>query len=355
MAIFKPRYRTSNIQKQKILYYTITAAIIIVAVVLLIGPCSSDKEQPIIKPAKEMLTFKTPPKALDAEPEIIPVKKEVLVKKETLIEKEPQPEEIMPADTNPTVNNRVLTLLQKAQENIEKRNIIAARGILNDVFSMPIQPKIRENIRRQMAGLADEWLFSKKVLISDNLCGTYKVQPGDIFSVIAKKYKVPYEILMKINNITNPRSLQVGQTLKVINGPFHAIIYRSAFFMDVYLQNTYVRSYKIGTGKEGRDTPLGQWRVKSGGKLIKPSWTDPETNVRYTADDPDYPLGSGYIALEGIEPKTEDISGIALHGTKDENTISTRSSRGCIRLFNGDLIELFNMLEPVHSEVNILE
>ncbi|NIA16978.1 MAG: L,D-transpeptidase family protein, partial [Planctomycetes bacterium] len=148
---------------------------------------------------------------------------------------------------------------------------------------------------------------------------------------------------------------QVGQTLKVVNGPFHVILYRSAFSMDVYLQNTYVRTYRIGTGKENRDTPLGRWRVKVGGKLIRPTWTDPDTGVTYTADNPDYPLGSGYIALEGIEPKTKDISGIALHGTKDEKTIGTRSSRGCIRLFNGELIEVFNMLEPGYSEVNILE
>ena len=343
MAIFRPNYRTTTVKGQKILYYSITAVIIIAAVILLLGPCNNED-----KPAKP-IKFETLP--MQQEPELLP-------------EPLPEPTEKAPLtteqnhvliDTNSTGNDKVLSLLQQAQDNIDKQKIIVARSILNDVFAMQLQPGVRENLRRKMTELAELWLFNRTTLIGDTLCGFYKVKPGDVFSIIGKEYKVPYEILMKINGITNPRSLQVGQTLKVVHGPFHAIVYRSAFLMDVYLQNTYVCSYKIGIGKEGKETPIGRWRVKPGGKLIKPTWTDPETNTTYTSDDPNYPLGSGYIALEGIEDKTKGISGIAIHGTKDEATISTRSSQGCIRLFNGDLIELFNLLEPGYSEVNILD
>ena len=339
-----PNYRRGA-NKQKILYYSITAAIIIVAVILLLGPLSG-KDKPAVEPGpvKEAIKFETLP--IQPAPEVAEVPEETALNTEygKLL-----------TDANSTTNSRVLSLLAQAQDNISKRKIIAARNMLNDVFAMPLTPVVRENLRKQMAVLAEQWLFNKAVLIGDNLCGTYRVRPGDVLSVIARQHKVPYELLMKINNISNPKSLQVGQALKVVNGPFHVIAYCSDFSMDLYLQNTYIRSYKIGTGKEGKDTPLGRWRVKAGGKLVRPTWTDPETNVTYNANDPGYPLGSGYIALEGIEPKTKDISGIAIHGTKDEETISTRSSGGCIRLFNGDLIELFNMLESGYSEVNILE
>ena len=33
-----------------------------------------------------------------------------------------------------------------------------------------------------------------------------------------------------------PESLQAGQRIKVVNGPFHAKVYRSTFKMDVYCQ-----------------------------------------------------------------------------------------------------------------------
>jgi len=125
--------------------------------------------------------------------------------------------------------------------------------------------------------------------------------------------------------------------------------------MDVYLQNMYVKTYKVGLGREGYETPVGLWRARPGGKLVKPTWTDPETGRTYHSEDPNYPLGSGWIALDGIDSRTRGIEGIAIHGTKDETTIGTRSSRGCIRLYNGDLVELFDMFEPGHSELRVIE
>ncbi len=117
----------------------------------------------------------------------------------------------------------------------------------------------------------------------------------------------------------------------------------------------YVKSYKIGIGRDEYDTPTGTWRVASGGKLIKPPWTDPDTKRLYTASDPDYPLGSRWIALEGLEGDARGRTGFALHGTKDPETIGTRSSRGCIRLYNGEIIELYSMLEEGKSLVKVIE
>ena len=71
--------------------------------------------------------------------------------------------------------------------------------------------------------------------------------------------------------------------------------------LDLYLQNTYVKSFRVGLGKTGKDTPTGLWQVKSDGKLISPTWTDPDTGKTYKANDPDYPLGSRWIALKGVE------------------------------------------------------
>ncbi len=174
-----------------------------------------------------------------------------------------------------------------------------------------------------------------------------------MLSTIAKRHKVPYQILLDINGIKKAEHLQAGQAIKVINGPFHTILYSSAFTMDLYLQNTYVMSFKVGLGKDGFDTPTGLWVVKPGGKLIKPAWTDPDTGRRYEAEDPNYPLGSRWIGLEGLEGAAKGRTGFAIHGTKDEHTIGTKSSRGCIRLFNGEAIMMYNMLESGVSEVRV--
>jgi lipoprotein-anchoring transpeptidase ErfK/SrfK len=166
-------------------------------------------------------------------------------------------------------------------------------------------------------------------------------------------YNVPYEILMQINGIERPELLKAGATLKVINGPFNAIVYRSAFTMDLYLQNTYVKSFKVGLGKAGMETPTGRWRVKEGGKLVKPIWTDPISGKTYHPEDPDYPLGSRWIALEGIEGAAVGRTGFAIHGTKDPEQIGSPGSQGCIRLHNGDAILVYNLMMPGMSLVDV--
>ena len=259
------------------------------------------------------------------------------------------------AEANGLTSPRVAAILKDAQKDIAEERVIAARDTLNDVLNMAMEENLREQIKKQMSTLANDWLLSRTVHLGDNLCSTYQVQPGDILTQVAAGFKVPYQFLMRINNIPNEKSLQAGQKIKVVHGPFHAIVYRSSFTMDLYLQNIYVKTYRVGLGKEGHETPSGLWRAKIGGKLIKPTWTDPETGKTYHADDPDYPLGSGWIALEGIDSRTRGIDGIAIHGTNDEQTIGTKSSRGCIRLFNGELVELYDMFAEGFSELRVVD
>lgn len=232
-------------------------------------------------------------------------------------------------------------------------NIIAARDRLNEALSMPMSSQQRLFVKNKLSELAKIWLFSRTVVPGDNLCRSFKVRSGDLLSTIGKEHKVPYEILMKINGIARPEALQADQQIKVINGPFHVRIYRSTFTMDIYLQNTFVQSLKVGLGKAGTQTPTGLWQVKN--KLIEPPWPDPVSGKILHAGDPDYALGSRWIGLDGIEGEAKGRTGFGIHGTKDPETIGTESSLGCIRLHNGDAIHVYNMLIPVSSKVVIVE
>ncbi|MFA5291772.1 MAG: L,D-transpeptidase family protein [Phycisphaerae bacterium] len=259
------------------------------------------------------------------------------------------------ADVNLNANPRIAAMLRDAQNCIAGGKIIVARNTLNDILNMSLDATTRDVVKKQLSDLAQEWLFSRTIQLGDDLCSSYKVQSGDSLAQIGARYKVPYKLLMKLNNIASDKSLRADQVIKVVHGPFHAIVYSSAFTMDLYLQNVYVKSYKIGIGKEGHETPVGLWKAEVGGKMVKPTWTDPDTGKTYHADDADYPLGSGWIALEGIDNRTRGIEGIAIHGTNDETTIGTKSSRGCIRLYNGELIEVYDMLEAGYSELRVVE
>jgi LysM repeat protein len=254
-------------------------------------------------------------------------------------------------------NPQVAELITEAMTYIEAKpaRIIDAREKLNETLSLPMSEQQRAFVKKRLSELADKWLFSRTIFPQDKLTGSYKVLPGDLLAGIGKQFKVPYEILAEINNMSRPEALQAGDTIKVINGPFHVRVYRSTFTMDLYLQDTFVRSFPVGLGKPGMETPTGLWVVKKDGKMISPKWTDPISGRTYEPEAPDYPLGSRWIGLEGIEGEAIGRTGFAIHGTKDTNGIGVADSQGCIRLHNGDAVLVYNLLEPGESRIEVVE
>jgi hypothetical protein len=231
--------------------------------------------------------------------------------------------------------------------------IVEAREKLNKMLSTAMSQQQLSLVQKELSELSEKWLFGRTVFPEDKLCGSYKVEDGDTAVAIGRKFKVPWEIIMKINNIDNPNMLRSGKTIKVINGPFHCRINRSTFTMNLFLQDTFVRSFTVGLGKSGMETPTGRWMVKQGGKLITPAWTDPDSGKRYEADDPDYPLGARWIALEGVDGDARGKTGFAIHGTKEPEHLGKASSRGCIRLENEEVKLVYDLLTPGLSQVEV--
>jgi hypothetical protein len=351
--------------------YTILLAVLVICVVIAFyyGPFGKNEAETIDTAPQGDTNVDTTkadePKAPD-ESKI----KEPVVTKETQVnetsaftppvevKKEPELPKIAPEPApGPTVepNPEAAELITSAKALLGEKpsRIIEARDKLNQALRMPMSAQQRLSVKNQLSELSNQWLFSRTVLPDDPLCESYLVRPGDRLTAIGDKYKVPYEILMTINNISRPEALPAGEAIKVIKGPFHAKVYRSAFTMDVYLQNTYVRSFRVGLGKSGMETPTGLWRVKSDGKLVEPIWTNPIDGKTYHPEDPDYPLGSRWIALEGLSGEAKNRTGFAIHGTKDPEQIGSAGSQGCIRMHNGDAILIYNMMFPGLSQVEV--
>ena len=334
--------------------FFILALIVIVIMIFTLSKCRNGDEEPIAPKdiedaaAVEMIEETGPEPLPEPEPEPEP-----LPKPEETVEPEDKGGQ---GELSDSTDSRARALIDEALGDITAGQIIAARDKLVQALPMKLGGKMLAMVKAQLTELSKKWLFSKVTYQGDTLTGIYEVQRGDLLSNVARRYKVPYESLMMINGIKDARRLRAGDKIKIINGPFHAIVYRSTFTMDLYLgSKTYVKTYKVGLGKAGKETPTGKWRVKVDGKLIKPDWTDPETGRRYIADDPDYPLGSCWISLEGLEGNAKGRTGFAIHGTKDPQTIGTRSSLGCIRLHNGQATEVFNLLATGLSEVRVVD
>lgn len=269
------------------------------------------------------------------------------------------PAQPLPAGSIPAMTNtspEAAAVVDQAMKEESAGKLIVARNKYNAALAMPLSPQVRDAVKDRLSSLSQKWLFAAQIFPDDTMTEAYKVGPGDKLELIGKSYKVPHELIMRINNIKNARLLQAGKTLKVPKGPFHLKVSLSTFTLEVWQQNkVFVKRYKIGIGAEGKDTPTGTFRVKSNGKLIQPPWPNPETGRMVHPDDPLYPLGTRWIGLDGIDGAAKGRTGFGIHGTKEPETIGKRSSQGCIRLFNGEVQELYDLMTQGVSEVVVMD
>ncbi len=78
----------------------------------------------------------------------------------------------------------------------------------------------------------------------------YVVQPGETLAQIAEQCRVPWLLLAKINGLPDPEHLQPGQRLKVVRGPFGAVIHLDRFQMTLLLNDRFAGQFHIGIGSQ---------------------------------------------------------------------------------------------------------
>jgi hypothetical protein len=193
------------------------------------------------------------------------------------------------------------------------------------------QPDLRPQLMSRIEGTARKIYFQPQPHYMD----AYEIQAGDRLQDIAKGYQISWEYLARLNR-ADPRRIREGQKLKVIKGPFGAVIDLSDYELTLHAHGHFVYRFPVGIGKDG-STPTGTFAVQE--KLVDPTYYGPEGVV--ANDDPANPLGERWIGIG-------DSYGI--HGTIEPETIGQSASRGCIRLLNKDVEIVYDLL-TVGSEV----
>jgi LysM repeat protein len=96
----------------------------------------------------------------------------------------------------------------------------------------------------------------------------YIVQAGDTLDAVATKYDVPAALLAKINGVPQTGPLTPGQELKVVRGPFTALIDLSKRKMTLMLDRRYAGQFAIELDPTST-VEEGQWKVAQ--KLLTPA------------------------------------------------------------------------------------
>ncbi len=240
--------------------------------------------------------------------------------------------------------DQVETVYQEGMQAWQAGDLLKARDALNRVLHAAIPAERQAQIREVLNQIAEKTIFAPFVILpGETMAEDYVVVQNDNLQKIGRIYKVTEELLSVVNGNMNKNVIRTGRRLKVVKGPFHATVVKSSFEMHLYLQNVYVRTYKVALGADN-STPTGKWVVTD--RLTDPTWTNPRTGQRIAASDPQNPLGEFWIALDGIEGRALGQSGYGIHGTIDDSSIGTQASMGCVRLSSKDIEVVYAMLVP---------
>jgi len=248
-----------------------------------------------------------------------------------------------------------------ARQKQQEGDLVTARILFSRVLADgKLMPSEEQAVREELSKINDDLVFSPKVTATDPFVETYKVQSGDSLDGIRKRMKLSTEwrLIQRVNRISNPNNLRLGQTLKILRAQFHVVVHKSQYRLDLFMgppddesKWLFVRSFTVGLG-EGNSTPVGTFVVRPASKLVNPYWVNPRTGERFGADDPKNPIGEYWVGLEGVGESIAQ-SGYGIHGTIDPESIGKQKSMGCVRLGAEDIALLYEMLGEGSSMVKI--
>jgi len=209
---------------------------------------------------------------------------------------------------------------------LDQNKLAEAHLALSEWYGSPVlTPDDEAQLVDLLDRLAGTVIYSRQ----HQLERPHEVQPGETLEQIAGLYEVPWELLANINGIRDPQRLRTGQELKVIRGPFNALVELEKFRLTLFVQGRYAGRFKIGIGKD-ETTPLGDFEILQ--KIVNPTYYGKPV---IDQDDPNNPLGDYALDLGNK---------ILIHGTNDPQSIGRAESKGCIRLDNRDIKDVFEIL-----------
>lgn len=123
--------------------------------------------------------------------------------------------------------------------------------------------------------------------------------------------------------------------------------------LQLHRDGEVVREWPVAVGQPSHPTPTGVFTV--GAKRVDPTWTNPAPNgwgadlPEVVGPGPDNPMGPRAVNWNRNGSDTL----IRFHGTNEPSSIGTAASRGCVRMFNDDVIELYELVPRGTTIVSI--
>jgi L,D-transpeptidase ErfK/SrfK len=169
---------------------------------------------------------------------------------------------------------------------------------------------------------------------------------------LARKYSIGYNEITAANSDIDPWVPEKGAKIviptvwllpeRMENGVLINLAEMRLYYFFNVEKNKYVKTFPIGIGSQGSNTPVGDFRITL--KVKDPVWKVPES-IReedpelpeFVLPGPDNPLGGYWLHLS--------INSYGIHGTNKPLGIGRKVSHGCLRLYPEDIKVLYTFIK----------
>ena len=222
----------------------------------------------------------------------------------------------------------LLPSMEKVQAFLNQSKFAEAHEELSHWFDHPqLSEEERNRVQTTLDQLAGRVIYSREHLLEP----PHTIVQGETLQAVADRYQVPMELLVKINGIADPLYLPAGTQLKVIKGPFDALVDKSRRQLTLFVgDGLYAGSFPVGFGRD-LTLPEGNYVVQA--KLVNPTFQAADGMI--AADDPSNPLGERWLDLGNRQ---------GIHGSIDPAALASPGSRGYLILNPRDSEDVYDIL-----------
>src|SRR3989339_49780 len=210
---------------------------------------------------------------------------------------------------------------------------------------------LRSNITKEKAAEIKNRLgeLNKKLVFSsfptpDST--VYTVKPGDNITAISRRYKVETGSgdialghIRRINGLKT-HNIFPEDKLKILTGAIWAKVSKTTLTLTLYINNDFIKEYRISVGDptKNSDTPVGTYTI--GTKTIHPTWykkTEDGRKEEVPYGDKRNVLGTRWMAFD-------ESPSLGIHGTTQPESIGKKISNGCVRMYNAEVEEVYDLI-----------
>ncbi len=180
------------------------------------------------------------------------------------------------------------------------------------------------------------------------LTGGPKMAETDAASTFVAHLPVEPPYTSEIDRSKRPELQRETVSYRGAERPGTIVVKTSERRLYLILDDRMAIRYPVGVGRDGKKW---QGRAEIDGKHVEPAWSPPDEIKRDNPSVPDVipggsprnPMGPRALTLSGGEQ-------YAIHGTNRPKSVGTFATYGCIRMFNTDIVDLFERVR-VGTEV----